>query len=358
MLITIEIFTHLTYKLLMKNLLKDLEPAGEQTTLFSQAGSRNYANRTQPLENDLEKKMTATSGQRCLEQYERFSRPTLWGRMFSDLLIGMEGWYSTKCRLTWKLRGTKYNRLFFQLVPSTLPTEGIEFGLLLLKTPTKMDGEVTSGKANPVSGNSGTLAQEIMSNYEPTMHKLGLLPTPTTQETPHLQAELTENNRRKALNGNSHSLNIADLALRKMLPTPTAMDSSNATANMKSTQVKEGSMHSVTLVRAMVTGMLPTPRVKGHGNSHQRIEDSRIDDLTTMAKMGMLPTPLAGEYRDTGEKVKGNKYKQQNLTRTIANNSAEWGGKNSQLNPPFVLEMMGFPPDWTELPFLNGETKA
>jgi hypothetical protein len=29
---------------------------------------------------------------------------------------------------------------------------------------------------------------------------------------------------------------------------------------------------------------------------------------------------------------------------------------NSQLNPLFVLEMMGFPPDWTELPFLNGET--
>lgn len=233
--------------------------------------------------------------------------------MFSDLLIGMEGWYSTKCRLTWKLRGTKYNRLYFQLVPSTHHTEGIEFGLL---------------------------------------------PTVTTQETPHLQAELTETNRRTASNGNSHSLNIADLAVRGMLPTPTAMDSTNATANMKSTQVKEGSMHSVTLVRAMATGMLPTPRVKGHGNSHQRIEDSRIDDLTTMAKMGMLPTPVAGEYRDTGEKLKGNKYKQQNLTRTIANNSAEWGGKNSQLNPPFVLEMMGFPPDWTILPFLSGETKA
>jgi len=31
-------------------------------------------------------------------------------------------------------------------------------------------------------------------------------------------------------------------------------------------------------------------------------------------------------------------------------------GKTSQLNTPFVLEMMGFPPDWTELPFLSGET--
>jgi hypothetical protein len=29
--------------------------------------------------------------------------------------------------------------------------------------------------------------------------------------------------------------------------------------------------------------------------------------------------------------------------------------QNSQLNPRFVAEMMGFPPNWTELPFLNGE---
>ena len=327
MLITIEIFTHLTYKLLMKNLLKDLEPAGEQTTLFSQAGSRNYANHTHRLVSDLEKKMTATSGQRCVEQYERFSRPTLWARMFSDLLIGMEGWYSTKCRLTWKLRGTKYNRLYFQLVPSTLPTEGIGFGLL---------------------------------------------PTVTTQETPHLQAELTENNRRKALNGNSHSLNIADLALRKMLPTPnardylgettpgkrvtatgkiqnygevlpdaikrlttmpgmlpaqTAMDSTNATATMKSTEVKEGSMHSVTLVRYMMNNPL-------------------------------LNTPCASDKNGGCTRPNEKLQLGTNLVNEMHGVLDQQPGKTSQLNPPFVLEMMGFPPGWTELPFLNGETKA
>ena len=31
-------------------------------------------------------------------------------------------------------------------------------------------------------------------------------------------------------------------------------------------------------------------------------------------------------------------------------------GKPSQLNPLFVMEMMGFPPNWTVLPFQNGET--
>jgi hypothetical protein len=45
-----------------------------------------------------------------------------------------------------------------------------------------MDGEVSSGKKKPISGNSGTLAQEIMSSYEPTMKKLGLLPTPTKSD--------------------------------------------------------------------------------------------------------------------------------------------------------------------------------
>lgn len=30
------------------------------------------------------------------------------------------------------------------------------------------------------------------------------------------------------------------------------------------------------------------------------------------------------------------------------------GGKTSQLNPLFVAEMMGFPPDWTVLPFQSG----
>jgi site-specific DNA-cytosine methylase len=100
---------------------------------------------------------------------------------------------------------------------------------------------------------------------------------------------------------------------------PTAMDSSNATATMKSTQVKgRDQCIRLHLVRAMAMGMLPTPTDAATGS--------------------------------------------QNSQHSIA----EWGGsgnnitekdswKNSQLNPRFVAEMMGFPPNWTELPFLNGE---
>lgn len=33
------------------------------------------------------KKMLAISGQKCLEQFEKHSRATLWGKMFMELLI-------------------------------------------------------------------------------------------------------------------------------------------------------------------------------------------------------------------------------------------------------------------------------
>ena len=102
-----------------------------------------------------------------------------------------------------------------------------------------MDAMVTSGKKNPTSGDSGTLAQEIMSEYAPTINKIN-----------------------------------------QMLPTPAANDLKNAT--------------------------FPESQNKRDG----------------------LPVALS-------------KYQH---------------GKTFQLNPRFVLEMMGFPPDWTELPFLNGET--
>ncbi len=98
-----------------------------------------------------------------------------------------------------------------------------------------------------------------------------------------------------------------------LLPTVMAMDSTNAKANMKSSQVKPGSMHSMTLPLMMKMGMLPTPRVS-----------AAYDSATDRGK----------------------------------SNLGEVTGAGSQLNPRFVAEMMGFPAQWTELPFLNGEPKA
>jgi hypothetical protein len=73
-------------------------------------------------------------------------------------------------------------------------------------------------------------------------------------------------------------------------------------------------------------------------------------DLPALAKGGMLPTPTAS---DSPEKNTGKRNQE-----SIANLAREMAGTTSQLNPKFVAEMMGFPPDWTVLPFQGGEMKA
>jgi hypothetical protein len=330
-----------------------------QISLFTEGKSTSsqvdfLVNRTAKPENDLERKMTATSGRKCLEQYGRFSRVGSWERMFSALLIGTGDWYSMKCKLTWKMKGTSYNRMYFQLVPSTHRTDEIEFGLL--PTPRAMEvvehpeaqaerlGDRTGGKLNNLSSgakfgmlptpktwdaktHSPNMGKETMmvngqavnmrkdgTTFGPLlldMAKAGLLPTPTTQE-PSTPCEITATGRRMTKDGKgSHSLNLGRLA--GMIPTPTAMDSTGATAKMKSSQVKEGSMHSVTLSRFV----------------------------------GMMPTPMAS---DCGEKVTGLENQD-----SLVKMAREVTGKTSQLNPRFVAEMMGFPPNWTESPFLSGD---
>jgi hypothetical protein len=209
----------------------------KQTSLFTEeqltsSQEASPANHTQVQESGSEKKMSAICGPACLEQFEKFNQVGLWAKTFSALLIGMEGWYSKRCKLIWKLKGTKSNRMYFQLRLLTLHTEEIGFGLL------------------------------------------------------------------------------------------------------------------------------PTPRAQEIDNSKERIANNQIDSLPTMAKMGLLPTPTAQEFRDsqlTPEQAK-KLDKGGRVLRRLGTMDLLQDGIASQLSPQFVLEMMGFPTDWTELPFLNGET--
>jgi hypothetical protein len=161
----------------------------------------------------------------------------------------MEGWYSTKCRLTWKLKATKSHRFYFLLVPLTLPIEGTEFGLLhtMLPTPT---------------------ANDIMSSQEERI--------------------IIKNNRfikKNKVSGTEFGPKLVDIA--RLLPTPNSYDWNTA----------------------------------------------RSEEALQKAK----------------ERHKQKGVVLQNSLRQIA-------GQGSQLSPQFVMEMMGFPTDWTLLPFLNGET--
>tara|TARA_R100001510_G_scaffold18419_2_gene15898 strand:+ start:318 stop:1010 length:693 start_codon:yes stop_codon:yes gene_type:complete len=195
------------------------------------------ANPTAPQGNEKERKTNAICGPRCLELFESVHRVGSWERMFAGLLIGTGDWFSKRCALTWKLVGTPYNRLFFQLLPSTLPTEETECGLLL--TPTSV----------------------------------------MTDEPPERMRERAEKNGYR--NGTQFGSLKSQILYGNMLPTPTAS-------------------------------------CWNTGTEKERPENE--------------PT------------------RRSELNHLIAQEA----GKPSQLNPHFVEEMMGFPKNWTVLPFQSG----
>lgn len=237
--------------------------------------------------------MTATSGRKCLGRFGNHARAGSWAKTFAALLVGMPGWSSRRCRLAWRLRGTKYNRLYFLLQASAHRISGNEFGLL--PTPvtvyTRKDWTIesleekraevkktTNAKpGGPKTGNGFGLNLQHLANN-------GLLPTPTTQEVIHPDIELTATGRRKAKNGSeTHSVGLADLAANGLLPTPLARD---YRSGLKQETVERPALH---------------PRGK---NLKERLQ------------------------------------------REI--------GATFQLNPRYCLEMMGFPPRWLDIPFQHG----
>jgi hypothetical protein len=237
--------------------------------IYSQEGSP--ANPTPSPESERERRTNATCGRKCCALFENVRRATSWAKTFAALLVGMEGWSSKRCALTWKLQGTPYNRSFFQLQVSAHRTEEIESGLLL---------------------------------------------TPTTRE------EVMDTDKFKArMEKYDNGTTVPNLATQVagMLPTPTAFDYNTPRSQEAWDKAKEK-----------------------HGNALQ-------NPLKQMAAFGMLPTPCAQE----GDKITG-KENQDSLTKRARSQT----GKTSQLSPLFVEEMMGFPKNWTALPFQSGDEKV
>ena len=143
----------------------------QQQTLFA---DDSLANLTVMPGSEKARQMTVTSGRNISVLLKR-SDPV--GLLVKTCLESVQP-YSTRCYLTWKIWTTPRGRLLYRLAPSMPHIEGIGFSLL---------------------------------------------PTPTTQEVEHPDAELTETGRRKTKDGkNSHSLNLADTI--KMYPTPRCSD--------------------------------------------------------------------------------------------------------------------------------------
>lgn len=268
-------------------------------TLFSLAGSRDHANHTPWLGKGLERKITDTSGQKCLESFRRLNRRGSWGKTFAELLVGQAGWYSSKCKLTWKLSGTKYKRLYFQLVPSTLHTEEIEFGLL--HTPSAKEPGVSVERLVTKTGEPAKIGERAYDKKTGRLAQVGI-----TQQ----------------------------VQMKSLLPTPCQHNENGRS---------EGWSPSLLQV---VSGLLPTPKARVPLDCPSERERN-TPSMESLAVMGMLPTPTA--VSDAKGGCTRSDESRQNDTLAHAPHGL-WGtGKTSQLNDLFVNEMMGFPIGWLDI---------
>ena len=143
-------------KQLTLNFQTGMEPTGEMTTSSSPVGSLDHASHSAQQENETEREMIATSGQKCYGSLERLNRPGLLAKTLLASSRWTAGLYSRKYALRWKLKGTPSKRLYCQLSVRERRTDGIGYGLL--PTPKAADGE--KGKGGP-NGHTQTLGKAI-----------------------------------------------------------------------------------------------------------------------------------------------------------------------------------------------------
>tara|TARA_R100001510_G_scaffold16625_1_gene13996 strand:- start:1016 stop:1546 length:531 start_codon:yes stop_codon:yes gene_type:complete len=136
-----------------------------------------------------------------------------------------------------------------------------------------------------------------------------------------------------------------------LLLTPTSTqiceDPEKTQARTKDKGYNKGSKYN-SLVSQVVYGLLPTPVASDHVPKSKMRPSREATNRKTgyLSEMtGMLPTPTTGADHKT-------QYAQGGKSLRCAL------GQSSQLSPLFVEEMMGFPKNWTALPFQSGDEKA
>lgn len=296
-------------------------------------------------ESEEERMMIATCGQKCLEQFGQSDRPGLWQKMFAGSLVGMKGWSSRRCALTWKLKVMKSSRSLFQLLPSTRRTGESGYGLLLTPSATiityhspqamerrKKHRESMGRKTVP----PGNLVEKVGFRIWRQNPFNGLLPTPTTANN--------RNSRNAVLKiGSSHQKHGVALGLSQVVEIASG--------------VLPMEFDTWEQVPQYYKKLLPEPTIQ---DFKRRDHNSKQTDLSNIENsVVLLPTRGWRFHKTVGMKKQAIKKrlrdrKQKDLNTAII----ETTGKVGQLNPLFVQEMMGFPENWLVSPFRSGEKKV
>jgi len=180
------------------------------------------------------------SGRRCLESFERLAPPMSWRRTFAASLVGMKGWFSTRCALTWKVKATKSSRSYFQLQASTHRTAETASGLLLTPTTREEPVDLEKFKARMEKYPNGTTMPNLATQVQQ------MLPTPNTMD--HIARDGMRPSRAAT---NRKTGYLSEMA--QMLPTPMARDSHTGYQGTK--RKEQGRQENLeTIVRNTVEG--------------------------------------------------------------------------------------------------------
>ena len=323
-----------------------------------------------------ERKMTATSGRKCYERYGRFS-PI--GLLVKTLLESSQ-WYNPAVKLRWDVKNLCSERLtekeysigrntLSKQCVTTLNVKDISSNRLLFRlVPSERRTEETVSSLLPTVQTQGL--KVCNENGKTTFYPVGLLPTPRAVEVvehPMKAAARTKDRTGTKLN------NLSSGAAFGLLPTPMASDATTGaiigkndqfvtTRNGTPRRINQNGQNGCVGLARMVR-LLPTPNAREADKYSKKYNpNSQMGTaLTAMAVNGMLPTPAARDYQPSVSpqalKRKNGKMRTDalcNLPVMLGEHHSQNGGKTSQLNPLFVAEMMGFPPDWTVLPFQSG----
>lgn len=210
------------------------EQVCEQLTLFQ---GDSPASRLVLPGSEEARRMTVTSGRKCLELYRKSGPVGLLAKMLLESSI----WRSTRCFLTWKTSDTPARRLLFRLVPSTPRTAETE-SQLWLGTPTAGTG--THGRSEKWREGKTPNPQEFVRMY----------PTPTRFDA------ACGDLKGKEYTGTRHAMKLIQAA--KLWPTPKASDykgsgpagSKSAEHDLQKGNLKGIIMHATPQARDYRTG--------------------------------------------------------------------------------------------------------
>ena len=228
---------------------------------------------------------TVSSGLRCCALLNSSSPVGFLQRT----LLESSTWHSTTCYLTWRAKGTKRGRLYFQLVPKTLPIAGIDAGLW--HTPSGQEPGVTVERLVTKEGEPARIGERAYDKENGRLAQVGL-----TQQVQMKQG---------------------------LWPSPQAMDSID-----RSYESFKGIME----------------RHRQGRNMPPKLADLSHWEQWKAAKL--YPTPQATEARQGfQDRSRGKKGTQESLSTVVAKED----GKDKKLNPDFVEWMMNYPRGWTDI---------